>query len=77
MSVFTTADEKRDLLNNKLDELKSLIDEIQQVTLEMFDKNTWGSGAWSKAFRQDTERLSDHLYFMRKDIVDYDNEWRS
>jgi hypothetical protein len=75
MSVITTADEKRELFNNQLDELSNLIDEIQNTTQEMFDKETWGAEYWAKTFKYATNRLSDHLLFIKNDIRDYDLEW--
>ena len=73
MSVQTTADEKRDLLVEKLKQTKQLLIECVELIDAIFDKDTWGSDEWGESFKNDTETLDDDLRHNRTIIRQYLN----
>jgi hypothetical protein len=61
MSVRTTADEK-------LDEVRTHLDEAYKSLIDFADKNTWGSDDYSPQFRMRAVEIASELYKLNNEL---------
>ena len=71
MSVSTTADEKKDKLDETLKEMGENSEFIHKLIHEIIDPDTWGSQNWSEEFVSDLYNMDKSMTSMRVYINAY------
>jgi hypothetical protein len=69
--VNTAADDKRDLLKDKLKDLRTELKDCINLIEEMFDPDTWGSDEFRYDFREKSFTFQDELRKLKREIDNY------
>lgn len=68
MGVITTADEKRDLAKEKLDQAYDYIKDATDLLEEAMHRDTWGSGDYSSDYKEKVDDSIDVLTSIRRKL---------